>query len=61
MPDYIEPAIGIPLAILLTLAWVLLELRAHKLEAGAAGAASGERARTRLDRPTEHEIRRHDA
>ncbi len=52
-PDFIEPAIGIPLAALLALAcWLIERHHAHKLGAGAAGAASGERARTRPDRPT---------
>lgn len=51
MHDFIEPAIGIPLALLLTLAWWLVgHHHAHKLGAGVAGAASGERARTRPDR-----------
>jgi len=50
MPDFIEPAIGIPLALLLILAWWLVERHAHKLGAGAAGAVSGERARTRPGR-----------
>ena len=61
MHDFIEPAIGIPLAVLLLLAWWLVERHAHKLGAGAAGAASGERARTRPDRTPKHEIGRHDA
>lgn len=51
MHDSIDPAIGLPLAAVLYLAWWLVERHAHKLGAGAAGAASGERARTRPDRP----------
>lgn len=58
MHDYIDPAVGIPLAVVLWLAWWLVERRAHKLGTGAAGAATGERARARSDRPTNHEIRR---
>ncbi|MCK2028106.1 hypothetical protein KZC56_17550 [Microbacterium sp. SSW1-47] len=51
-PDYIDPAVGIPLAAILYLAWWLTERHhAHKTGAGAAGAACGERARTRPDRP----------
>ncbi|MCK8465859.1 hypothetical protein M0722_01510 [Microbacterium sp. KSW4-16] len=50
MPDFIEPVIAIPLAVVLYLAWWLVERHAHKLGAGAAGAVSGERARTRPDR-----------
>lgn len=53
MIDNIEPTIGLPLAALLTLAWWLIERHAHKLGAGTAGAASGERARTRPDRTSE--------
>lgn len=49
--NFIDPAVGIPLAVVLYLAWRLVERHAHKLGAGAAGAASGERARTRPDRP----------
>ena len=58
MHDFIEPVIGIPLVLLLILAWWLVERHAHKLGAGAAGAASGERARTRPDRTPNQEIRR---
>lgn len=51
MPDFIEPVIAIPLAVVLYTAWWLVERHhAHKLGAGAAGAVSGERARTRPDR-----------
>lgn len=60
MPDFIEPAIAWPLIALAYLAWWLVERHAHKLGAGAAGAASGERARTRPDRTLNHEIRSHE-
>ena len=57
MIDNIEPATGIPLALLLTLAcWLIRRHHAHTLGAGAAGAASGERARTRPDRSNHHNI-----
>lgn len=59
MIDNIDPAIAIPLAVILYLAWWLVERRAHKLGAGAAGAASGERARTRPGRTPNHETRSH--
>lgn len=61
MIDHIDPAVGIPLALVLTLAWWLTERHAHKLGAGAAGAATGERARTRPDRSTTTEIRSNHA
>ncbi|MEZ7755327.1 hypothetical protein O5Y58_07420 [Microbacterium paraoxydans] len=52
-PDYIDPAVGLPLAAILYLAWWLVERHhAHKTGAGAAGAAAGERARTRPTEPT---------
>lgn len=52
MHDFIEPTTALPIAAVLYLAWWLIEHHhAHKLGAGAAGAASGERARTRPDRP----------
>lgn len=57
MPDFIDPVIAIPLAVVLYFAWWLVERHhAHKLGAGAAGAASGERARNRPDRPTDVEV-----